>query len=180
MGMEDDDELVALEEAVMAIAEEMSQDKGMALPIDEVDGEIRRHGLDEFDIDSEVVWGIRKAAGPDSSRFVVVESLIGVERSKLVGTVSSLYLDRGYTLGCIAVTSEALRNLVDDCGRSTHSYELDAFIDAAARGSVDLSRETLFFLTQGDLWTIQQSLAFMRFVGGNSVKVIFVGKGYET
>ncbi|MDE0409241.1 MAG: hypothetical protein OXN81_15430 [Alphaproteobacteria bacterium] len=176
---DEDDELADLEEAVMAVAWEMSQDRSMALPAVEVDERIRRSSLDEEDKDYEVAWGIRKAAGPESGRLVVVESLIGAERSKLVGTLSFLYLDRGYTMGCVAVTFGALSNLANDCANVTHAYELDAFIDAAAQGSLELSKPTLLFVTEGDLWTLQQSLSFMQLAAGNAVKVVFVGKGYE-
>ena len=176
---DEDDELADLEEALMSVAYEMSQDKSMALPAAEVDERIRRSSLDEEDTDYEVAWGIRTAAGPDSGRLVVVESLIGAERSKLVGTLSFLYLDRGYAMGCVAVTQEALSNLANDCAEVTHAYELDAFIDAAGQGSLDLRGPTLIFVTQGDLMTLQQSLAFIRFAAENAVKVVFVGKGYE-
>ena len=163
---------LGLEQAVRDMAEAMAADTGHALPEEAVKEKVETLLAQQYPLSQEQSLAIRHAT-VKGGRVSVIEGAAGSGKTTTLRPITDLHREHGYGIVPTAVAWRTAVALGDDC--DARPYCVDKLLKLAARGQVEIGRNTLIVVDEAGMLSTRQAHHILQLSERHGAKVVFAG-----
>ncbi len=163
---------LGLEQAVRDMAAAMAADTGHDLPEETVKEKVKTLLEQGYPLSQEQSLAIHHAT-VKGGRVAVIEGAAGSGKTTTLRPITDLHREHGYEIVPTAVAWRTAVALGDDC--DARAYCVDKLLKLAAKGQVEISRNTLIVVDEAGMLSTRQAHHILQLSERHSAKVVFAG-----